>query len=58
MEDLKNELKEVMKEIINAVRLSAAVVEMDYPGKGRLVYDVVAEEIDKLRSKTESAENQ
>ena len=52
-EKIKNELLELTKELIGGIKLVGAVIEMEHPGCGHLAFDVMAEELDKLRNKNE-----
>lgn len=49
----KNDIREAMVDVIKGVKLMSAVIEMEHPGCGRLVFDVLAKELDKLRGKRE-----
>lgn len=52
-EQIKNELRELTKDLIGGIKLVGAVIEMEHPGCGHLALDVMAEEMDKLRKKPE-----
>lgn len=52
-EQLKNEIREAIEDMISGIKLVAAVIEVEYPGCGYLTYDVLAEEVEKIRKKPE-----
>ena len=57
-EQLKKELKKATADLINGVLLMKYVVDIEYPGCGDLVIDVLREEVDILfRKQPENVEN-
>lgn len=55
-EKIKNEIREAAVDLLGGVKLVSALFEMEYPGHGHLVFDVLAEEVDKLRKSSEPEE--
>lgn len=53
---IKNEIREATVDLLSGVKLVSALFEMEYPGYGHLVFDVLAEEVDKLRKNSEPEE--
>lgn len=52
-ENLKNEIREGIEDLINGMKLVSAMIEVEFPGCSHLVFDVIAEEVEKLRKKPE-----
>ena len=52
-EQIKNEIREATADMISGVMILCAVIEVEHPGCGHLVIDVLAEEMEKLRKKPE-----
>ena len=47
-EQLKKDIREATVDLIKGAQMISAVVEVEYPGCGHLVLDVLFEEVDKL----------
>ena len=47
-EQLKKDIREATGDLIKGAKMISAVVEVEYPGCGHLVFDVLFEEVDKL----------
>ena len=52
-EQIKNEIREATADMISGVMFLGAGIEVEHPGCGHLVIDVLAEEVEKLRKKPE-----
>ena len=55
-EQIKNEIREAAEDLINGMKLISAMIEVEFPGCGHLVFDVLAEEAEKLRKRSEPEE--
>lgn len=55
-EQVKKEIADMTKDLLVGIKMIRVAVEMEKPGCGDLVIDVLIEEIDKLRSKPREPE--
>lgn len=55
-EQLKKDIREATVDLIKGAQMISAVVEVEYPGCGHLVLDVLFEEVDKLCRKQPETE--